>query len=66
MPKKATVIPLELTEPAALRMVRQLAGDSDRIVVIKPHGTDAMKKRKVTRMQVERCLQKGTISEGRS
>lgn len=41
-----------------------MAADTARIVVVRPHGTDAMKKRRVTRPQVEQCLQKGSISEG--
>lgn len=64
MSKSPTTVPVKLTGAAALRMIRQLAENSRQIVVVKPHGTDAMRARRVSRMQVERCLQKGTICEG--
>jgi hypothetical protein len=63
MAKEAQVVPLELTAPAAARMVQGLAGDSSRIVILR-HCMERMNSRRVTRRQVELCLQKGTIVEG--
>jgi hypothetical protein len=63
MAKEAPVVPLELTAPAAVRMVQDLAGDSNRIVIL-GHCVQRMKKRRVTRRQVELCLQRGTLTEG--
>jgi len=60
----AQVVPLELNEAAALRMVRKLAADSSRIVIELGHCRKQMRKRGVTRPQVEQCLRKGTITEG--
>ena len=59
----AEVVPLTLTEPAALQMVRQLAANSGRVVILE-HCRQRMVKRHVTRRQVELCLQKGSITEG--
>jgi hypothetical protein len=71
-PKMAEVVPLlsaaipseqpaKLSAPEALRVVRLLAADTANIVV-HPHG----KKRawKITRRQIELCVQRGTIGEG--
>jgi Domain of unknown function (DUF4258) len=59
----AEVVPLSLTTPAALRMVRELAADTSRIVVIQ-HAKERQRKRGITRRQIELCLQKGSIIEG--
>jgi hypothetical protein len=59
----AEVVPLALTVPAALEMVRQLAAESGRIVILN-HCLKRMLQRRVTRRQIELCLQKGTVSEG--
>lgn len=59
----ADVIPLKLTAPGALRMIHQLAADSDRIVII-PHGRKRGRQRGITRAQMEACLRRGTIIEG--
>lgn len=56
-------MPLELSEGDALGMVRELASDTDRIVLL-PHAIQRCKQRKITRRQVELCCLKGTISEG--
>jgi hypothetical protein len=59
----AEVVPLTLTTAAALRMVRELADESIRIVIL-DHCLKRMHRRHITRRQVELCLQKGTIIEG--
>lgn len=63
MAKIAPVAPTDLSTPAATLMVQQLAGESGRIVIL-DHCRERMEKRRITRRQVEQCLQKGTISEG--
>jgi hypothetical protein len=40
-----------------------LAADSDNIVVI-PHARKRRVQRRITRPQIERCVQKGSITEG--
>jgi len=59
----AQVVPLTLTPATALKVVRELAADTGRIVVIR-HGKNRQRKRKITRRQIELCLQKGSITEG--
>jgi Domain of unknown function (DUF4258) len=59
----AEVVPLSLTAPAALRMVKALAADTSRIVVIQ-HAKKRQRKRGITRRQIELCLLKGSITEG--
>jgi Domain of unknown function (DUF4258) len=59
----AEVVPLDLTEAAALRMLKELAAESRRIVIL-GHCQKRMVRRHVSRRQVELCLQKGTITEG--
>jgi hypothetical protein len=55
--------PQRLSAIAAVQVVRLLARNSGNIVVIK-HARRRLAERKVTRIQVERCLRNGTISEG--
>jgi len=55
--------PERLSEADALRIVRVLAADTTKIVVIQ-HGKQRAKKRQITRRQIELCVQKGTIDEG--
>ena len=52
-----------LNDADALKLVRMLAADSDNIVVIK-HAKKRRMQRMITRPQIERCVQKGTITEG--
>lgn len=55
----AEIVPLRLTADHALRVIRDLAADSNNIVVLNHalrHG--------VTRRQIETCARKGTIVEG--
>jgi hypothetical protein len=58
-----TVSPLTLSPIAAIRVIKDLAADSNNIVVIR-HGKDRQKQRGITRRQIESCLRKGTIMEG--
>jgi len=62
VPRKADPIPLQLTTPAALRIIRAAAEDSAR-VFFTTHAIQRMKLRKITRVQVLDCLRRGTISE---
>lgn len=57
------VVPLTLTADRALRTIRELAADTNRIVIVK-HGKMAQRRRQISRRQVELCVQKGTIIEG--
>lgn len=59
----AEIVPLALTASAALKMVRQLAADSDNIVII-GHARKRGKQRRINRRQIELCLRKGSICEG--
>jgi hypothetical protein len=64
---QAAAIPLQqpdqLSAPEALKVVRMLAADTANIVVI-PYGARRAKQRRITRRQIELCVQRGTISEG--
>ncbi|WP_441258992.1 DUF4258 domain-containing protein [Bradyrhizobium sp. 521_C7_N1_3] len=55
--------PDRLNDADALKLIRMLAGDSNNIVVIK-HAQKRRVQRNITRPQIERCIQKGTITEG--
>lgn len=57
------VIPLTLTAPHALRLIREIATDSDRIVIV-PHARRRGRERSKSRPQIEACVRKGTIEEG--
>jgi hypothetical protein len=57
------VVPLRLTAPRAIQIIRELAVDTNKIVVL-PYGKRRTGERKITRRQVELCVQKGTITEG--
>src|SRR5690606_932031 len=59
----AEITPLQMTAHTALRLIRELAVDSENIVIIQ-HSSKRMKQRKVSRRQIELCIQKGTITEG--
>jgi hypothetical protein len=59
----AEIVPSKVTTQAALRMIRELAADTGRIVIL-DHCRTRMAQRHITRRQVELCLQKGTICEG--
>lgn len=57
------VIQMNLTRPLAMKLLREIASDSSR-VAITTHAESRMKRRRITRTQIERCLQKGHITEG--
>lgn len=59
----AEIVPLQLTPHACQKMIREIAAISDRIVIL-PHAKTRQRQRKVTRRQIELCLQRGTIQEG--
>ncbi|MDZ4380775.1 MAG: DUF4258 domain-containing protein [Parvibaculum sp.] len=59
----ADVVPLQLTADQALRMIREMAADTNNIVVIS-HAKVRGKQRRISRRQIEACVQKGVISEG--
>ncbi|MGL4635679.1 MAG: DUF4258 domain-containing protein [Beijerinckiaceae bacterium] len=59
----AEIVPLELTEKRALQIVREIAKDTNNIVIIE-HSDKARRKRGFSRRQIELCVQKGTIVEG--
>lgn len=61
--RMAQIVPLQLTPKMALEMIRELAADTDKIVVIH-HAEKRRKQRNFTRRQIELCLQRGTINEG--
>lgn len=53
---------LNLTPKAALEILRECAAD-DRRVFFSPHARQRMVERQITRLQVLRCLEKGSLSE---
>ncbi len=55
--------PDELSVADATKIVRMLAASTENIVVI-PYGVKKTTERRVTRRQIELCVQKGTIQEG--
>lgn len=55
--------PDELSATEALRIIRQIAEDSDNIVTVK-HANKRASQRRISRPQIEKCVQKGTITEG--
>src|SRR5271163_663036 len=57
------VAPPRLSAAEALTVIREIAVDSGRIVLI-PHAKKRSAQRSISRRQVERCCQKGTITEG--
>lgn len=59
----AEIVPLKLTAPVARRLIREIAQDSARVVVV-GHGQKRRRQRNVSFKQIIDCLLKGTISEG--
>jgi hypothetical protein len=60
---EAEIIPLKLTPASAIKLIRELAADTNNIVII-PYGKKRTRERQITRRQVELCVQRGTIVEG--
>ncbi|SJM94978.1 DUF4258 domain-containing protein [Crenothrix polyspora] len=61
MPKN--VVNFDLTAPAALKIIRHLAQESE-LVFLLTHVKKRMKQRHITIGQILRCLLKGEITEG--
>jgi hypothetical protein len=59
----AEIIPLRLTPAIAIKMIREVAADTNNIVIIE-YGKRRMRQRRISRRQVELCVQKGTVAEG--
>lgn len=57
------IIRLDLTAPKALKIIRELAANSENVFLIQ-HSKKSMKKRHITRAQIDQCLLKGQITEG--
>jgi hypothetical protein len=55
--------PSELNAAGALRIIRRIAVNSNNIVVVDYAKTRA-RQRQLTRTQIERCVRRGTVSEG--
>ncbi|MER8653438.1 DUF4258 domain-containing protein [Mesorhizobium sp. M0847] len=59
----AEILPLELTAPLALKMIKHLAEDTNKIVIV-AHARKRGRQRRISRRQVELCVQRGSILEG--
>lgn len=59
----AEAVPAQLTAAHALRVVREIAADTGRIVVLS-HASKRARQRRINRRQIELCCQKGSITEG--
>lgn len=58
----AEPIPLTMSDATMQRIIRRLAQDSGN-VFLTPHARKRMRQRKITLLQVVKCLQSGSISE---
>lgn len=59
------VAPEKLSKADALKVIREMAADTAKIVSPSwSHSGKQAKKRRITRRQIELCVQKGTITEG--
>jgi len=59
----AEIVPFTLTAHRAQALIRELAADSARVVVIS-HGKKRQRERGVSHKRIIDCLMKGTITEG--
>ena len=57
------VIQMNLSPARALQLIREISADSCKVFYTQ-HAEKRMNQRKITRTQVMRCLQKGSITEG--
>jgi Domain of unknown function (DUF4258) len=57
------VQPENLSPDDAIRVVRALAVNTANIVILE-HGKGRSRQRRITRRQIELCVQKGTVQEG--
>lgn len=58
----AEPVPMRMSDPAALKLLREIAGDSASVIFTK-HARERMRERKVTTTQVMACLKGGFASE---
>jgi hypothetical protein len=58
------IVPLQMSTPAALKIIRAAATDPAPRVAFLDHALKQMRKRRITRTQVLRCLEIGSITEG--
>jgi Domain of unknown function (DUF4258) len=58
----AEAVPLRMNDATALKLLREIAGDSARVIFTR-HAMQRMRQRKVSPMQVLTCLQRGIVSE---
>lgn len=56
-------VPDHFAPDDALKVIRALAADTNNIVTIK-HSKERGAQRKITRRQIELCVQKGVLTEG--
>jgi hypothetical protein len=67
---KGDETPAKLSRPEALKKIREIATDSSRVIVVVGHARRQIrgprKHQKITRRQIERCVQMGRIDEGPS
>lgn len=59
----AEVVPFKSTAQSILKIIRQIAGNSNRCFIT-PAGAESMSRDGVLMRQVARCLEKGKISNG--
>lgn len=55
--------PDKLSRDDAQKVIRIIAADTNKIVVV-THGKQRQRQRNITRPQIERCVQKGIVTEG--
>lgn len=58
----AEPIPMRLNDANALKLLREIAEDSSKVIFVK-HAKQRMKTRQATPVQVLECLRKGVIRE---
>lgn len=58
----AEPVPLRMSDPAALKLLREIAEDSAKVIFTQ-HARQRMRQRKVTTTQVLACLKGGFASE---
>lgn len=63
MLKESNIVDFNITPARAQKLIKDIAADSSR-VVFTIHAEKRMRQRKITRIQVLRCLTHGRISEG--
>jgi len=64
VPDFGNVLEMDLTPDLARRLLKEIAGADDGRVYFADHAEEKMTQRRITRMQVIRCLKSGRIAEG--